>query len=182
MSVAKITFGQQCSTLGATARYRMRLLSPDGFLPTGPAKLSGRRRQKPCWQQAGVTSETMQKIGVIRESTRTQIGGWCTDDSLSHQPKLDKVAEVRKSANQERGAVILPRQQYAIHQCELARPHPARLYRQPARSDDPCAGRLSTPAAAPANDAASGETTDPKKPADNPPDADAADPKKDLKN
>jgi len=87
MSVAKITFGQQCSTLGA--RYRMRLLSPDGFLPSGPAKPSGRRRQKPCWQQAGVTSETMPKIGVIRESTRTQKVAVRTDDSLSHQPKLD---------------------------------------------------------------------------------------------
>jgi hypothetical protein len=143
---------------------------------------SGRRRQKPCWQQAGVTSETMQKIGVIRESTRTQIGAVCTDASLSHQQKLDKVAEVRKSANQERDALILPRQQYAIHQCELARPHRARLYRKPARSDDPCAGSLSTPAAAPAPDATPSETTDPKKPGDHPPDADAADPNKDPKN
>jgi len=146
----------------------MRLLSPDGFLPTGPAKLSGRRRQKPCCQQAGVTSETMPKIGVIRESTRTQKVAVRTDDSLSHQPKLDSVAEVRKSTNQERDALILPRQQYPIHQCELARPHPALLYRKPARSDDPCAGRLSTPAPPPANDAAPGKTTDPKKPGDNP--------------
>jgi hypothetical protein len=139
---------------------------------------SGRRRQKPCWQQAGVTSETMQKIGVIREKTRTQIGAVCTDAALSHQQKLDKVAEVRKSANQERDTLILPRQQYAIHQCELARPRAGRLYRKPARSDDPCAGSL-TPAAAPPNDAAPGETADPKKPGDNPPDADAADPNKD---
>lgn len=146
--------------------------------PQRMPRFSGRRRQKPCWQQAGVTSETIQKIGVIRENTRTQIGGVCTDTSLSHQQKLDKIAEVRKSANQERDALILPPQKYAIRQCELSGPHPARLSRKPAPSDDPCAGRLpGPPAAAPANDAAPGNAADPKKPVDNSPNSDTADPK-----
>src|SRR5882762_2533091 len=140
--------------------------------------IAGRRRQKSCWQQAGVTPETMEKIAVIRGNTRTQIGAACTDASLSHQQKLDKVAQVRKSANQERDALIPPRQRAAIQQCELARPHPARLYRKPARSGDPCASTLpATPAADPADDAAPGAAPDPKKPYDKSPDADAANPK-----
>jgi hypothetical protein len=246
MSVTKITFGQQCSTLGrphdprfATylaarvsnsesteakeERYSMRrrTIFPSGTLskmmlfavslfagfpvyaqapsaPTVPPastpapatpsaprstlqrmpQFSGRRRQKPCWQQAGVTTEAMQKISVIRGNTRTQITAVCTDDSLSHQQKLDKIAGVRKSANQERDALIPPRQREAIHQCELARPHSARLSRKPTRSDDPCAGRLpTTTAASPGEDADPEKAADPTKPNDNSPNADAADPK-----
>ena len=56
MSVAKITFGQQCSTLGATARYRTRLLYPPGFLPAGPAKRS----------QTGIHRQTSAQPGPAR--------------------------------------------------------------------------------------------------------------------
>ena len=137
-----------------------------------------RRRQKPCWQQAGVTLETYQKIGVIRENTRTQIVTACGDASLSHQQKLDKIAEVRKSANKERDTLIPARQLAAIHQCEASRPRPRRLDRRPSRSEDPCAGSLpGTPAATPADDAPPGQSADPKKPDSDSPPGDAADPK-----
>jgi hypothetical protein len=109
----------------------------------------------------------MQKIGVIRENTRTQINAVCTDDSLSHQQKLDKIAEVRMSANKERDALVPARQLVAIRQCELARPHRGRLDRKIARSEDPCSGRLpSTSGAAPAGagDADPDKPTDPNKP------------------
>jgi len=177
--VAIPVFAQSPATPTAPAGGAPAQAAPPPLRPMRqqPRPFAARRRQKPCWEQSGVTQETMQKIGVIRENTRTKITAACTDDSQSHQQKLDKIAEVRKAANQERDALIPARQLAAIHQCELSRPRAARLDRKPARSEDPCAGRVPVTPEAPADDAAPGKAPDPSKPDAGPPPGDTADPK-----
>ena len=161
--------------------------------PAGAAavpRISGHPRQIPCWEKVGVLPATMHQVTTIRESTQGQVATVCSDDSLSHDQKIDKIAGLKKTSKDQIDALIPAHQQEAIRSCQATRPHRTRRHRNPVnRSTDPCAYMLPKSAAAPTDSnqaeplkdatpgaAAPAKPDDGKKPEDNP-DDDATDPK-----
>ncbi len=110
----------------------------------------------PCWQKAGVSQDVMDKATGIRNNTRTQVSTVCADASLTHEQKLDKIAELRKAAHQQIDALIPKEQQEVMRSCQVARMRRPRRRRGPHKTPDPC-GYV-----APSDPAASPE--DPEKP------------------
>jgi Spy/CpxP family protein refolding chaperone len=82
---------------------------------------SGRVRQEPCWQQAGISQSAMQQRRTLMQNTRAQVESVCSDTSLSPQQKQEKVQQVRAEARQQLEGVITPQQMQAMRSCQEQR-------------------------------------------------------------
>ena len=149
--------------------------------PTGGAavpRISGHPRQIPCWEKVGVLPATMHRVTTIRETMQGQVAAVCSDESLSHDQKIDKIAGLKKTSKDQIDALIPAHQQEAIRACQATRPHRTRRHRNTVnRSSDLCAYALPKSAEPPKDTQGTvAPKLDDKKPEDNP-DDDAANPK-----
>jgi len=88
---------------------------PRGATPTHPS------RQKPCWQQAGITQSAMQQRKQIEENTHSQVESVCSDSSLTPQQKQQKIHQLHQEAKQQVGGLITSQQEAALKSCRESR-------------------------------------------------------------
>src|SRR5271167_18469 len=88
---------------------------PRGATPTHPT------RQKPCWQQAGISQSAMQQRKQIEESTRSQVESVCSDSSLTPQQKQQKIHQLHQQAQKQLAGVMSSQQEAALKSCRESR-------------------------------------------------------------
>ncbi len=92
-------------------------VSPRGTAPT----TTHPTRQKPCWQQAGVSQSAMQQRKQVEENTRSQVQSVCSDSSLTPQQKQQKIHQLHQEAQQQVNGLITPQQEAALKSCRESR-------------------------------------------------------------
>jgi len=82
---------------------------------------SGRGRQQPCWQQAGISQSAMQQHRELIQNTRAQVESVCTDSSLSPQQKQQKIHQLREQVHRQMEGMISPEQMQTMKSCQEQR-------------------------------------------------------------
>lgn len=88
---------------------------------SAPAAQNTAPRGTPCWQQAGVPQDVMDKIKGIRAKGHADVQAVCADTSLSDAQKRDKAREIRNSTHEQVMALLTPEQRKAVNQCREER-------------------------------------------------------------
>jgi hypothetical protein len=90
---------------------------------TPPASPRGTtpNRQKPCWQQAGISQSALQQRKQIEESTRSQVESVCSDSALTPQEKQQKIHQIHEQAQKEIAGAISPQQEATLKSCRESR-------------------------------------------------------------
>lgn len=112
----------------------------------GPTQSSPQRspagrpvRQQPCWQQAGISSSTVQQYREIMRNTRQEVESVCSDTSLSQSQKQEKIHQLRAEARQQAEALVTSQQLQALESCRKQR---GEGHRGMHNAGAPCAGTL----------------------------------------
>lgn len=94
-----------------------------------PARPARRARQMPCWRQAGLSAEMVNKRWKIQEEAKGKIAAVCSEPSSSAQQKHEKIDQIHLEADQEIAHLIPAKELQAFSQCQAAqdqaKPHPA---------------------------------------------------------
>lgn len=90
---------------------------------TSPVPVPGGRpyRQRPCWQQAGISRSVMPKIHEIQQGTRSQVESVCSNSSLTAQQKRQETEQLQQQAQQQIEALVSPAQFQALRSCQEQR-------------------------------------------------------------
>jgi hypothetical protein len=110
----------------------------------GSAQPGGKARhpkEEPCWEQAGISKNVLEQRKSIRESTRAQVQGVCSDASLTEQQKRERIREIRRSAREQMMGLLTSQQREELKECQRTR-HPAGGMPRAGQPhpNDPCAG------------------------------------------
>ena len=89
-------------------------------------------KQKPCWQEAGISKAAMEERRSIQQSARQQIEAICSQPGLSDKQRNEEIGAVNQATRQKLVGLITPSQQETLRACNEARaanaaphPHPA---------------------------------------------------------
>jgi Spy/CpxP family protein refolding chaperone len=93
---------------------------PTSVSPTGSTS-TGRGRQQPCWQQAGLSQQAQQQRRQIEQSTRSEVESVCQDSSLSQPQKQQKIKQIHQQTKQQMEGLITPQQRQAMDTCHKQR-------------------------------------------------------------
>jgi Spy/CpxP family protein refolding chaperone len=93
---------------------------PTSASPTGTTS-TGRGRQQPCWQQAGISQQAQQQRKQIEQSTRSEVESVCQDSSLSQQQKQQKIKQIHQQTRQQMEGLMTPQQRQAMDTCHKQR-------------------------------------------------------------
>src|SRR3954463_5825144 len=93
---------------------------PTSVSPTGTTS-TGRGRQQPCWQQAGLSQQAQQQRRQIEQSTRSEVESVCQDSSLSQQQKQQKIKQIHQQTRQQMEGLMTPQQRQAMDTCHKQR-------------------------------------------------------------
>lgn len=87
-----------------------------------PGPRPGRRgAEPPCFQQAGVSDQTWQKIKDIHKSAHQQMVGICENSSLSAREKRQQIRQTFQQTERQVHGLLTPQQQDAVKQCRQER-------------------------------------------------------------
>ncbi len=76
-----------------------------------------------CMQQAGIPRSVIMKRRATQESIRAQEAAVCANPALSEQQKMERIREIRMSANQQFMGLLTPAQREALQQCQSMHQH-----------------------------------------------------------
>lgn len=122
--------------------------SPSTNTTGNPSSGGGMRgRREPCWQQAGIARDTIEKRRSIEQSAHSQVEAVCSDSSLTQQQKHQKIREIHAQTQQQLQGLITPQQEETLKSCQAARsggnvPHPG-------SGKGPCGEALPAPSPTP---------------------------------
>lgn len=82
--------------------------------------------QTPCWKQAGMTPDMVNKRWQLESQQKGRIAQVCTDSSTSPQQKHDKIEQIHADTDQAIAQLIPTKELKAFNSCqaELDRRHP----------------------------------------------------------
>ncbi len=97
--------------------------SPQGRVP------HRRVRTVPCWKQAGLTPDMVNKRWQLEDEQKTKIAVVCREPSTNPQQKHDKIQQIQVETDQAIAQLIPTKSRQAFDQCqaelEKSKPHPA---------------------------------------------------------
>lgn len=93
----------------------------------------------PCWRQAGLTSDLVNRRWKIEDQAKTKIQAACTEETTSAKQKHDKIEQIHQETDQAIAKLIPAKQLAAFNACqaELDKNKP-----KPAKELGPCGGAI----------------------------------------
>jgi len=106
------------ATLSSLAQMSSSGSSPSSPPQGAPGARAGRVQ---CWQQAGISSSTVEEYRSMMRNTRQEVESVCSDSSLSQSEKQQKVQLLRTQARQQMESLVTPQQLEAFESCQKQR-------------------------------------------------------------
>lgn len=104
------------------------------------------RGQAPCWRQAGMTPDMVNRRWKLEDQQKTQIAHVCTEPSTSAQQKHDKIEQIHADTDRALAQLIPVKELKAFNKCqaEVDQRHP----KAPGEKElGPCGGVIPASAA-----------------------------------
>ncbi|HKV79522.1 MAG TPA: hypothetical protein VJP02_15340 [Candidatus Sulfotelmatobacter sp.] len=76
------------------------------------------RVQAPCWKQAGMTPDMVNKRWKLEDQQKTRIAQVCTEPSTSAQQKHDKIEQVHADTDRALAQLIPVKELKAFNKCQ----------------------------------------------------------------
>jgi len=100
--------------------------------PEAPARPRSRRiAEMPCWKQAGLTADMVNRRWKIEDQSKMKIEAVCNDPATSAQQKHTKIEEIHAETDQEIAKLIPSKELQVFNSCQAAldkkRPQPAKV-------------------------------------------------------
>jgi hypothetical protein len=100
--------------------------------PEAPARPRPRRiAEVPCWKQAGLTADMVNRRWKIEDQSKMKIEAVCNGPATSAQQKHSKIEEIHAETDQEIAKLIPSKELQVFNSCQAAldkkRPKPAKV-------------------------------------------------------
>lgn len=84
------------------------------------------RLQAPCWKQAGMTADMVNKRWGLEDQQKTRIAQVCTEPTTSAQQKHDKIEQIHADTDRAMAQLIPVKELKAFNKCqaEVDQRHP----------------------------------------------------------
>lgn len=116
--------------------------------PGSAPRVHRRRMGTPCWRQAGMTPDMVNRRWKIEDNQKVKIAAVCSEPKTNAQQKHDKIEQIHADTNQEIAKLVPAEELAKFNKCEAdwdkAHPAPA-----PKKELGPCGGTIPTPAGTP---------------------------------
>ncbi len=78
-------------------------------------------RPQPCWQQAGISSSTVQRYRELSANAHREVESVCSDTGLDEPAKREKIHRIRQETQQEVESLVSAQQREAFESCRAQR-------------------------------------------------------------
>ena len=114
--------------------------APQDTQPSAPAQHL-RSYGQPCWKQAGMTPDMVNKKWQIEEQQKQNIAAVCGETSTGPQQKHDKIEQIHAKTAQDLAKVVPAEDLSKFNKCqaELQKSHPSST---PKKELGPCGGTI----------------------------------------
>jgi hypothetical protein len=117
LAFAHPVFGQSTDTSSQSAPENA---PSDEAPPQGEpgARVRHRSYEVPCWRQAGLTADMVNKRWKLEDQAKAQIAGACNETSTSAQQKHDKIEAINADRDRAIAKLIPAKELEAFNACE----------------------------------------------------------------